>query len=377
MSKTLRFKDDLGHDFPNWQQLTFTSCFEFLPHKSAQAEVACKKLKSSVACLKCKDILSSSQEVAFISQDDQDNATDTFLSDDTSGLNNGDIVFASFVPLNQRAKAVEVKLLDESCELVAGKNTIACHAKQEFAPGYLGYYLNSDKYQQQLNSPDQDFGHGYFIRKKAIASTVIDKPCLAEQEKIAALLDTVSTKLRNLENIAALLKLVASSIEQKLFSQELRCSVNSNIDWQQKQFLECFEPVVKASDKANVQVGDVVFSNYTRDSKLATVIESCDSQYNKTYYSVFRPKQEFAQGFLAYYLNSQEFTKQLSKSYGNSFRIVSSSSIRSTMLNIPCLEEQQQIVAILGTITRKIELNNKQIDLVKNLKQALMQQLFD
>ena len=377
MSKTLRFKDDLGQDFPNWQQLPFTSCFEFLPYKSAQAEVACKKLKSSVACLKCKDILSSSQEVAFISQDDQDNATDTFLSDDTSGLNNGDIVFASFVPLNQRAKAVEVKLLDESCELVAGKNTIACHAKQVFAPGYLGYYLNSDKYQQQLNSPDQDFGHGYFIRKKAIASTVIDKPCLAEQEKIAALLDTVSTKLRNLENIAALLKLVASSIEQKLFSQELRCSVNSNIDWQQKQFLECFEPVVKASDKANVQVGDVVFSNYTRDSKLATVIESQDGQYNKTYYSVFRPKQEFAQGFLAYYLNSQEFTKQLSKSYGNSFRIVSSSSIRSTMLNIPCLEEQQQIVAILGTITRKIELNNKQIDLVKNLKQALMQQLFD
>ena len=377
MSKTLRFKDDLGQDFPNWQQLPFTSCFEFLPYKSAQAEVACKKLKSSVACLKCKDILSSSQEVAFISQDDQDNATDTFLSDDTSGLNNGDIVFASFVPLNQRAKAVEVKLLDESCELVAGKNTIACHAKQVFAPGYLGYYLNSDKYQQQLNSPDQDFGHGYFIRKKAIASTVIDKPCLAEQEKIAALLDTVSTKLRNLENIAALLKLVASSIEQKLFSQELRCSVNSNIDWQQKQFLECFEPVVKASDKANVQVGDVVFSNYTRDSKLATVIESCDSQYNKTYYSVFRPKQEFAQGFLAYYLNSQEFTKQLSKSYGNSFRVVSSSAIRSTMLNIPCLEEQQQIVAILGTITRKIELNNKQIDLVKNLKQALMQQLFD
>ena len=377
MSKTLRFKDDLGQDFPNWQQLPFTSCFEFLPYKSAQAEVACKKLKSSVACLKCKDILSSSQEVAFISQDDQDNATDTFLSDDTSGLNNGDIVFASFVPLNQRAKAVEVKLLDESCELVAGKNTIACHAKQVFAPGYLGYYLNSDKYQQQLNSPDQDFGHGYFIRKKAIASTVIDKPCLAEQEKIAALLDTVSTKLRNLENIAALLKLVASSIEQKLFSQELRCSVNSNIDWQQKQFLECFEPVVKALDKANVQVGDVVFSNYTRDSKLATVIESQDGQYNKTYYSVFRPKQEFAQGFLAYYLNSQEFTKQLSKSYGNSFRIVSSSSIRSTMLNIPCLEEQQQIVAILGTITRKIELNNKQIDLVKNLKQALMQQLFD
>ena len=377
MSKTLRFKDDLGHDFPKWQQLPFTSCFEFLPHKNVEAQVACKKLKSSVACLKCKDILSNSQEVAFISQDDQDNATDTFLSDDTSGLNNGDIVFASFVPLNQRAKAVEVKLLDESCELVAGKNTIACHAKQVFAPGYLGYYLNSDKYQQQLNSPDQDFGHGYFIRKKAIASTVIDKPCLAEQEKIAALLDTVSTKLRNLENIAALLKLVASSIEQKLFSQELRCSVNSNIDWQQKQFLECFEPVVKALDKANVQVGDVVFSNYTRDSKLATVIESCDSQYNKTYYSVFRPKQEFAQGFLAYYLNSQEFTKQLSKSYGNSFRVVSSSAIRSTMLNIPCLEEQQQIVAILGTITRKIELNNKQIDLVKNLKQALMQQLFD
>lgn len=377
MSKTLRFKDDLGHDFPNWHQLPFTSCFEFLPHKNVEAQVACKKLKSSVACLMCKDILSSSQEVACISQDDQDNATDTFLSDDNSGLNNGDIVFASFVPLNQRAKAVEVKLLDESCELVAGKNTIACHTKQEFAPGYLGYYLNSDKYQQQLNSPDQDFGHGYFIRKKAIASTVIDKPCLAEQEKIAALLDTVSTKLRNLENIAAQLKLVASSIEQKLFSQELRCSVNSNIDWQQKQFLECFEPVVKASDKANVQVGDVVFSNYTRDSKLATVIESQDGQYNKTYYSVFRPKQEFAQGFLAYYLNSQEFTKQLSKSYGNSFRVVSSSAIRSTMLNIPCLEEQQQIVATLGTITRKIELNNKQIDLVKNLKQALMQQLFD
>ena len=178
-------------------------------------------------------------------------------------------------------------------------------------------------------------------------------------------------------NIAALLKLVASSIEQKLFSQELRCSVNSDIEWQQKQFLECFDPVVKASDKANVKVGDVVFSNYTRDSKLATVIVSQDSQYNKTYYSVFRPKQEFAQGFLAYYLNSQEFTKQLSKSYGNSFRVLSSSAIRSTMLNIPCLEEQQQIVAILGTITRKIELNNKQIDLVKNLKQALMQQLFD
>ncbi|WP_317722909.1 restriction endonuclease subunit S [Clostridium tetani] len=67
----------------------------------------------------------------------------------TSFLKNGDIIFADAAEDETVGKCTEILGLTTQI-VISGLHTIPCRPIQSFANGYLGYYLNSNAYHNQL-----------------------------------------------------------------------------------------------------------------------------------------------------------------------------------------------------------------------------------
>ena len=91
------------------------------------------------------DILTKFPEVLDCNEEEIPYVNDlSLLSSSTQLLQEGDIVIADTAEDETVGKVIEVQNLGDS-KLVAGLHTIPCRVKKgEFAPGWLGYYMNSD-----------------------------------------------------------------------------------------------------------------------------------------------------------------------------------------------------------------------------------------
>ena len=126
---------------------------------------------------------------------------------ESSKLQDGDIIIADTAEDEAVGKCVEIGNIGD-LSIVSGLHTIPCRSKVKFAPAYLGFYLNSSSYHDQLIPLMQGI-KVTSISKSAISDTLISAPTdLSEQGKIGQFfsqLDTLITlhqrKLEKLKNI--------------------------------------------------------------------------------------------------------------------------------------------------------------------------------
>ena len=101
----------------------------------------------------------------------------------TSFLQDGDVVFADTAEDETAGKCCEIRNCG-TMVIVSGLHTIPCRPESKFAPGYLGYYLNSMAFHKQL-VPLMQGTKVVSISKAALKSTVIQYPSDdKEQQKI-------------------------------------------------------------------------------------------------------------------------------------------------------------------------------------------------
>ncbi|MDO4570575.1 MAG: restriction endonuclease subunit S [Planctomycetia bacterium] len=106
---------------------------------------------------------------------------------DGSYLQKGDIIIADTAEDNSVGKALEI--VNMVFPTLSGQHTIACRPKTHFATGFLGYFLNSDYFHNQL-LPVITGTKVSSISKANIVLTRLLIPPLPEQEKIAEILTT-------------------------------------------------------------------------------------------------------------------------------------------------------------------------------------------
>ena len=100
-----------------------------------------------------------------------------------SFLQDGDIVFADTAEDETAGKCCEIRNCG-STVIISGLHTIPCRPESKFAPGYLGYYLNSTVFHEQL-IPLMQGTKVVSISKTALKSTNIQYPSDdKEQQKI-------------------------------------------------------------------------------------------------------------------------------------------------------------------------------------------------
>ncbi|WP_459840825.1 restriction endonuclease subunit S [Fusibacter bizertensis] len=128
-------------------------------------------------------------ELPFISNND-------FSVNSTSLLQNGDVIIADAAEDETVGKCSEIKGI-EGINVVSGLHTIPCRPNKTFASGYLGYYLNSSAYHDQLLPLIQGTKISS-ISKSALLNTDIIYPD-SEQEQLQ-----IGQFLQSLDNLITL-----------------------------------------------------------------------------------------------------------------------------------------------------------------------------
>lgn len=112
-------------------------------------------------------------------------------------LQSGDVIVADTAEDETVGKAIQI--CNVSIPLVGGLHTIVCRPNYDTALGYLGYYINSNKYHNQL------FQHITGIKvssisKKAIKTTIILLPNdIKEQKAITEILSSMDEEITALK----------------------------------------------------------------------------------------------------------------------------------------------------------------------------------
>lgn len=124
-------------------------------------------------CLDC-----NSNEIPYINDGENFNKTE---------VKDGDVVFADTAEDDTVGKCVEVVNVGER-KVVAGLHTYLCRPKIKMASGYLGYFMNSSAFHNQLLRYIAG-SKVSSVSKASIINTYISFPeSLAEQRRIAAIL---------------------------------------------------------------------------------------------------------------------------------------------------------------------------------------------
>ena len=133
---------------------------------------------------------------------------------DDSYLQDGDIIIADTAEDLTAGKVIEIRNVNS--KILAGLHTMLCRPNKEFAPNFLGHYMNSPCYHSKI----QTLLAGtkvYSINKSNIKKTGIHMPNIEEQQKIADCLNSLDELITAQNKKCYNLKQLKKGYLQKMF----------------------------------------------------------------------------------------------------------------------------------------------------------------
>ena len=364
------------------------------------------------------DILVKYGEVLDVKNEQIPNIIDTTAAEKykASFLQNGDVIFADTAEDETVGKCSEIVGLTDEAAL-SGLHTIPYRPQLKFATGYLGYYLNSSIFHQQL-IPLMQGVKVTSISKSAMQNTDIVYPkSFDEQEKIGAYfmhLDYLITlHQRKWEQTKKLKKFML----QKMFPQngksvpEIRFNGFTE-DWEQRKLGELGNimtgstpstsheeyysddgiPWVTPTDietnlisdtprklsKDGEKVGRVVPAN--------TILVTCIASIGKN--ALLQVKGSFNQQINSltpndkndpYFLLTESALwseKMKKQAAAATMQIVNKTEFSEIETYVPCKEEQYTIGIYFEQLDHLITLHQRKCDELQNMKKFMLQNMF-
>lgn len=203
-SKSLRFKDQNGDEFPDWQDKELGEITSYVDYRGR----APKKSDQGIFLVTAKNI-----KKGFI---DYDNSKEYVLEKDynkvmSKGLPQvGDVLFTTEAPLGN------VCLVDNS-NIALAQRVIKLRGKDGLKNTYLLHYMLSDTYQKLINR--MAFGTTVLgISGKELRKTSIKLPSLEEQTKIADFFTSIDKSIENISQQIDDSHAFKQSLLQKMFT---------------------------------------------------------------------------------------------------------------------------------------------------------------
>lgn len=209
----LRFKGFEGE----WKKVSFLSLFDILKNNSlTRAEL--NGVEGDVICIHYGDVLIkygdlldvNNEEVCFISDAKKAN-----ILYSNSPLKEGDVIIADAAEDSTVGKCVELINISEM-KVVAGLHTIPCRPKLKMAAGFIGHYLNSSAYHNQLLPLIQGTKISS-ISKKTLSLTYLMRPSFSEQQSIASYFTNLDRQITLQTNRLEKLKQIKAACLDKMF----------------------------------------------------------------------------------------------------------------------------------------------------------------
>lgn len=208
------FEDDV------WISSQFEEIFELIKNNSlSRAELSSE---GRIGNIHYGDVLVKYGECLDTSSD-----SITYIHNDEIGedlyrrgaLKSGDIIFADAAEDNTVGKCSELICNDEE-QIVSGLHTIACRPKIEITKRYLGYYLNSNAYHNQLLPHIQGTKVSSISRKAIVTTSIVYPFAQRVQELIATYFYRLDNLISTSTSRLASLKQVKEASLQAMFPQK-------------------------------------------------------------------------------------------------------------------------------------------------------------
>ena len=344
----------------------------------------------------------------------------SLITANTQLLQDGDVVIADTAEDDTVGKTIEVQNLGNG-KLVAGLHTIPCRVKKgDFAPGWLGYYMNSYIYHDQI-IPFITGIKVSSISKTAIAETIILVPPVEEQERIVETLSQLDSLIKQETSVSEKLNNVKSSCLSKIFPKddekkpEMRFPEFTDT-WEQREVEDIAEntygggtpqtsidsfwngdiPWIQSQDIIENQLFDVAPRKHISEeaiSKSATKLVPKNSIAIVTRVGVgklaFMPfsyctSQDFLslsriridEKFATYSIYKM-LQKEKQNVQGTSIKGITIEEMLSKKIEVPCnIAEQQQIGTYFRNLDNLITLHQRKCDKYKSIKAGLIRKLF-
>ena len=210
---------EMGDIPDDWEIQTFGETFKILSNNTLSRENLNNR-GGAVRNIHYGDILTQFSEVLDCKEEVIPYVNDlSLLTSSTQLLQDGDVIIADTAEDETVGKATEVQGLGDG-KMVAGLHTIPCRVKKgDFAPGWLGYYMNSHMYHDQI-IPFITGIKVSSISKSAIAETLIAVPPVDEQKQIVKILSQIDILIQKEQKIAEKIMAVKKGCLSKMFPKD-------------------------------------------------------------------------------------------------------------------------------------------------------------
>lgn len=413
----LRFKREDGSEYLEWDSKSFANAFAPLNNNTFSRDMLSEN--GTVLNIHYGDILVKFGEVCDIQTADIPKVNADIDISKYDELQDGDIILADTAEDETVGKAIEIYQTGTS-KVVSGLHTMACRPNDKYAAKYLGYYINSPTYHNQL-LPFMQGIKVTSIGRKNIADTVIYYPSdLEEQQKIADFLSTVDEVIAQSEAEVANLEQQKKAAMQKIFSQEVRFKREDGTEYPEWEmdslknlcdytdyrgktptktesgiFLitaknikqgyidyDTSKEYIAESDYDNVmhrglpQIGDVLITTEAPCGNIAQIDRENVALAQRVI--KYRGRKEIiSNNYLCFALQSDYFQDELDKkATGGTVKGIKGSVLHTLSIFVPCLEEQQKIADFLSAYDEAISYTKQELEHWKQLKKGLLQQMF-
>lgn len=331
----------------------------------------------------------------------------------SSFLQNGDVIVADTAEDSTVGKCSEIAGLNDEIVL-SGLHTIPYRPIEKFASGYLGYYLNSSAYHNQLIPLMQGI-KVTSISKSAMQDTDIVYPkSMEEQGKIGDYFQSLDNLITLHQRKCDETKKLKKFMLQKMFPKkdakkpEIRFAGFTD-DWEQRKLNEVaeFNPKSELPDEFEyvdlesvvgtemishrtetkdsapsraqrlAQPGDVFFQTVRPYQKNNYLFSKLDNNYVfSTGYAQMRPNIDTA--FLMSFLQTDSFVKiVLDNCTGTSYPAINSNDLSNLEISLPkSFEEQKKVGKTIISIDNLITLHQRKCDELKKFKKYMLQNMF-
>ena len=347
----------------------------------------------------------------------------TFIPEEVHFQMSGSEVKSNDVLLNITGASIGRSCVVPSSVITGNVNQHVCIVRtgRHLEPNFLQPFLASRRGQKLIYQGQTGSGREG-LNFQSIRSFKLSLPTKPEQQKIAAFLAAVDSKIEQLSKKQALLGEYKKGLMQQIFSQAIRFKADDGSAfpvWEEKNIVELAKTsigLVTSMTPYYVDKGvplirnNDIFQNKIRKEKLIRLDYEFD-QLNKnrrlftndivtvhtgnigasavideelngcqgfaTLNTRIKNQNEISSSFLCWYYNSTRNIKYaLSMATGDGRSNYNLKDFNKATIPVPSLPEQTKIAAFLTAADNKIEQVGKQFDESKQFKKALLQQMF-
>ena len=412
-----RFSDD-------WEQRKVGDCFLSLQNNTL-SRVELSDENGTVMNVHYGDVLTKFSECLDVSKDRLPFIKKQFFMDKfkTSYLKNGDVIVSDTAEDETVGKCIEIIGMTNQ-KVLSGLHTIPLRPKEQFATGYLGFYLNSSVYHRQLKPLMQGI-KVTSISKSAMLDTVIKYPSdIWEQTLIGqyfmSLDNLITLHQRKCDDLKIIKKSMLDNLFPKIGEKVPKWRFKGfNNDWEQRKFSELCDMVTvgiaNSATHAYSDSGIVMFRNqnikpnFLDDNDIIHIKPEFESRYKnkrlkkndllvaRTGYPgtacvvpekyensqtfttlIARPKNSVNSYFLCQYLNSDIGVKYFESTQIGGGQKNSGAGILNEMpVMLPSgIEEESKIAEYFTNFDHLITLHQREVEQLKKAKQFFLEKMF-